>query len=125
VTLGFTNIDDFSRFLKFFGDFWTKTEWKLAEIGGFWVLFEHPHFPAKKGVEKSRGKIRRFSKKLCHEVPRAPSGDSNRGLRGFSLIINHERTRTDPAKQRGASTSNLIADSAIGGQARRSLNEGG
>jgi hypothetical protein len=44
VTWGFANIDDFSRFLKFFCDFLTKSEWKLAEIGGFWVLFEHPHF---------------------------------------------------------------------------------
>jgi len=26
------NIDDFARFLKLFGDFLTKTEWKLAEI---------------------------------------------------------------------------------------------
>jgi hypothetical protein len=43
--------------LKLFGDFLTETEWKLAEIGGFWVLFEHPHFQAEKGVEKSRGKI--------------------------------------------------------------------
>ena len=32
VTYGFTNIDDFVRFLKLFGDFLTKTEWKLAEI---------------------------------------------------------------------------------------------
>jgi len=56
VTLGFTNIDDFSRFLKLFGDFFTKTEWKLTEIRGFWVVFEHPHFQAKKGVEKSREK---------------------------------------------------------------------
>jgi len=55
VTFGFTNIDDFERFLKFFGDFLAKTEWKLAEIGGFWVVFEHPHFQAEKGVEKSRG----------------------------------------------------------------------
>jgi len=64
VTYGFANIDDFARFLKLFGDFLTKTERKLAEIGGFWVLFDHPHFQAKKGVEKSGGKIRRFSKKL-------------------------------------------------------------
>jgi hypothetical protein len=54
VTWGFTNIDDFARFLKLFGDFLPKTEWKLAEIGGFWVLFENPRFQAKKGVEKSR-----------------------------------------------------------------------
>jgi len=45
------------RFLKRFGDFLTKSDRKLAEIGGFWVVFEHPHFQAKKGVEKSRGKI--------------------------------------------------------------------
>jgi hypothetical protein len=45
------------RFLKLFGDFLTKTERKLAEIRVFWVVFEHPHFQAKKGVEKSRGKI--------------------------------------------------------------------
>jgi len=38
------NIDDFARFLKLFGDFLTKTEWKLGEIRGFWVVFEHPHF---------------------------------------------------------------------------------
>jgi len=44
-------------FCALFDDFLTKTEWKLAEIGGFWVLFEHPHFQPKKGVEKSRGKI--------------------------------------------------------------------
>jgi len=50
----------FSRFLKLFGDFLAKTEWKLAEIGGFWVLFDHPHFQAKKGVEKSRGKIEKM-----------------------------------------------------------------
>jgi hypothetical protein len=43
------------RFLKLFGDFLTKTEWKLAEICGFGVVFEHPHFQAEKGVEKSRG----------------------------------------------------------------------
>ena len=57
VTYGFTNIGDFARFLKLFGDFLTKTEWKLAEIGGFRVLFEHPHSQVKKGGEKSRGKI--------------------------------------------------------------------
>jgi len=57
VTYGFANIDDLVRFLKLFGDFLPKTECKLAEIGGFWVVFEHPHFQAKKGVEKSRGKI--------------------------------------------------------------------
>ena len=57
VTYGFANIDDFVRFLKLFGDFLTKNEWKLAEIGAFWVFLEHPHFRAKKGVEKSRGKI--------------------------------------------------------------------
>jgi len=57
VTYGFANIHDFSRFLKLFGDYLTKNEWKLAEIGDFGVLFEHPHFQAKKGVEKSRGKI--------------------------------------------------------------------
>jgi hypothetical protein len=45
------------RFWKLFGDFLTKSDRKLAEIRGFWVLFEHPHFQAKKGVEKSRGKI--------------------------------------------------------------------
>jgi hypothetical protein len=61
--------------LKLFGDFLTETEWKLAEIGGFWVLFEHPHFQAEKGVEKSRGKIRRFSKKLCHEDHRDHRGE--------------------------------------------------
>jgi hypothetical protein len=43
--------------LKLFGDFLTKNERKLAEIGGFWALSEHPHFQAKKGVEKSRGKM--------------------------------------------------------------------
>jgi hypothetical protein len=64
VTERFADIDDFARFLKLFGDFLPKTEWKFAEIGGFWVLFEHPHFQAEKGVKKSRGKIRRFSKKL-------------------------------------------------------------
>jgi len=73
--LGFTNIDDFSRFLKFFGDFWTKTEWKLAEIGGFWALFEHPHFQAEKGVEKSREKIERMWKKFCHEETKALIAD--------------------------------------------------
>jgi hypothetical protein len=52
VTYGFANIDDFARFLKLFGDFLTETEWKLAEIRGFWVFFEHPRFQAKKGVEK-------------------------------------------------------------------------
>jgi hypothetical protein len=57
VTQGFTNIDNFVSFLKLFGDFLTKTEWTLAEIGGFWVVFEHPHFQAEKGVEKSRVKI--------------------------------------------------------------------
>jgi hypothetical protein len=57
VTYGLANIDDFSRFLKLFGDFLPKSERKLSEIGGFWVLFEHPHFQAEKGVEKSRGKI--------------------------------------------------------------------
>jgi hypothetical protein len=57
VTFGFTNTDDFARLLKFFGDFLTKSERKLAEIGSFWVVFEHPHFQAKKGVEKSRGKM--------------------------------------------------------------------
>ncbi len=36
------------------------SEAKLAEIGGFWVLFEHLHFQAEKGVEKSRGKIERI-----------------------------------------------------------------
>jgi len=74
VTYGFTNIDDFARFLKLFGDFLAKTEWKLAEIGGFWALFEDPHFQAKKGVEKSSGKIRRFSKKLCHEDTKTRRG---------------------------------------------------
>ena len=39
VTYGFANIGDFARFLKLFGGFLTKTEWKLAEIGGFWALF--------------------------------------------------------------------------------------
>jgi hypothetical protein len=43
--------------LKLFGDFLTKNEWKLTEIGGFGALSEHPHFQAEKGVEKSRGKI--------------------------------------------------------------------
>jgi hypothetical protein len=57
VTYGFANIVDFARFLKLFADFLGKTERKLAEIGGFWVVFEHPHFQAEKGVEKSRGKI--------------------------------------------------------------------
>ena len=32
------------------------------EIGGFWVVFEHPHFQAKKGVEKSSEKIRKMKK---------------------------------------------------------------
>jgi hypothetical protein len=50
------------RFLRLFEHFLTKSEWKLAEIGGFWVLFEHPHFQAKKGVEKSREKIRKMKK---------------------------------------------------------------
>jgi hypothetical protein len=53
VTLGFANIDNFARVLKVFSDFFTETEWKLAEIGGFWVVSEHPHFQAEKGVEKS------------------------------------------------------------------------
>ena len=57
VTYGFANTDDFARLLNVFGDFLTKSEWKLAEIGGFWVVFEHPHFHPEKGVEKSRGKI--------------------------------------------------------------------
>ena len=57
VTWRFTNTGDFVRFLKLFGDFLTKGDRKLAEIGGFWALFEHPRFKAKKGVEKSRGKI--------------------------------------------------------------------
>jgi len=43
--------------LRLFGDFLAKTEWKLGEIGGFLVVFEHPHFQAKKGVEKSSNKI--------------------------------------------------------------------
>jgi len=30
-----------------------------VEIGGFWVVFEYPHFQAKKGIEKSRGKIKK------------------------------------------------------------------
>jgi len=55
VTLGFTNIEDFARFLKLFGGFLTESEWKLAGIGGFLVVFEHPHFQAKEGVEKARG----------------------------------------------------------------------
>jgi hypothetical protein len=48
------------RFWKLFGDFLTKTERKLAEIGGFGVVFEHPDFQAEKGVEKSRGIPRIF-----------------------------------------------------------------
>jgi hypothetical protein len=60
VRYGFANIDDFARFLKLFGDLLTKTEWKLAEIRGFWVVFEHPHFQPEKGVEKSRDKIEKM-----------------------------------------------------------------
>jgi len=67
VTYEIANMNYFSHFLKLFGDFLTKSEWKLAEIGGFRVLFQHPHFQAKKGVEKPRGKIRRFSKKFGRE----------------------------------------------------------
>ena len=50
--------------MKLFDDFLTKTEWKLAEIGGFSVVFEHPHFQAEKRVEKSRGKSKDFQKIL-------------------------------------------------------------
>jgi len=45
-----------------FGDFLTNTEWKLAEIRGFWAVLEHPHFQTKKGVEKSRRKIQKEEK---------------------------------------------------------------
>ena len=48
-------MNDFAGVLKLFGDLLTKTEWKLTQIGGSWVVSEHPHFQAKKGVEKSRG----------------------------------------------------------------------
>ena len=48
---------EYWRFCAHFGDFLTETEWKLAEIGGFWVVFEHPHFQAEKGVEKSSNNI--------------------------------------------------------------------
>jgi hypothetical protein len=46
----------------------TKTDWKLAEIRGFWVVFEHPHFQAEKGVEKSRGKIRKMKRIFTAET---------------------------------------------------------
>jgi len=67
---GIANIDDFVRFLKLFGDFLTKSEWKLTEIGGFLVLFEHPHFQPEKGVEKSTGKVGRFSKNFATKTQR-------------------------------------------------------
>jgi len=51
--------------LKLFGDFSRKTVWKLAEIGGFWVVFEHPHFQAKKRGRKVKGKNLKIFKKIA------------------------------------------------------------
>ena len=34
------------------------------------MVFEHPHFQAKKGVEKSRGKSEDFQKNLATKAPR-------------------------------------------------------